>query len=87
MKQRLILTLTAVWVMTLLAGCGGTQDAAPTPPQNPTPTAAAESPQAETEVTQEPDEKEQTVMKMNVQLGDQNHFQRAKRPTADAGGT
>ena len=71
MKERLILPLTAVWVMTLLAGCGGgTQDAAPTPPQDPTPTVAAESPQAETEVTQEPDEKEQTVMKMNVQIGD-----------------
>ena len=71
MKQRLILTLTAVWVMTLLAGCGGgTQDAAPTPPHDPTPTVGEESPQAETEVTQEPDEKEQTVMKMNVQIGD-----------------
>ena len=72
MKERLILTLTAVWVMTLLAGCGGgTQDAAPTPSQDPTPAVAEESPQAETEVTQEPDEKEQTVMKMNVQIG--NH--------------
>ena len=69
MKERLILTLTAVWVMVMLAGCGGgTQDAAPTPPQNPTSIAAAESPQAETEVTQGPDEKEQTVMKMNVQI-------------------
>ena len=70
MKQRLILTLTAVWVMVMLASCvGGTQEAAPTPPPNPTPTATAESPQVETEVTQEPDEKEQTVMKMNVQIG------------------
>ena len=71
MKQRLILTMAVVWVMAMLAGCGsGTQDAAPTPPQNPTPTVAEESPQAETGVTQEPDEKEKTVMKMNVQIGD-----------------
>ena len=71
MKQRLILTLTAVGIMTLMTGCGGgTQDAVQTPPHDPTPTAVAESPQVETEVTQEPDEKEKSVMKMNVQIGD-----------------
>ena len=69
MRKKACLILVAVWVMAMLAGCGsGTQDTAP--PQNPTPTVAEESPQAEMEVTQEPDEKEQTVMKMNVQIGD-----------------
>ena len=71
MRKKACLILVAVWVMTLLAGCGsGTQDAAPTPSQNPTPAVTEESPQVETKATQEPDEKEQTVMKMNVQIGD-----------------
>ena len=71
MKQRLILTLAVVLVMILLTGCGGgTQDAGQTPPQAPVATTAAESPQVEPEATQEPDEKEQIVMKMNVQIGD-----------------
>ena len=60
MKKRLCVILVAVWGMALLAGCGGeTQNAAPS------------SPQAEPETTHETDKKEQTTMKMNVQIGDQ----------------
>ena len=60
MRKRLCLILMAVWGMALLAGCGGeTQNAAPS------------SPQAEPETTHETDKKEQTVMKMNVQIGGQ----------------
>ena len=71
MRQQLILILSAGWVMTLLAGCGGgTQDATLTPPQDPIPTAAAENAQTESETTEQTDEKEQTVMKMNVQIED-----------------
>ena len=68
MRQRLILTLAAVWV---LAGCGsGTQNADPSPPQDPISTAAPEGPQVGAEATREPEEQEQTAMKMNVQIGD-----------------
>ena len=60
MRKKLCLILVAVWGMALLAGCGGeTQNAAPS------------SPQAEPETTHETDKKEQTTMKMNVQIGDQ----------------
>ena len=71
MRRRLILTLTAVWVMALLAGCGGKlQDAAPSSPQDSFPAAGLEGAQAEPEVPQETDEKEQIAVKMNVQIGD-----------------
>ena len=60
MRKKLCLILVAVWGMALLAGCGGeTQNAAPS------------SPQTEPETTHETGKKEQTTMKMNVQIGDQ----------------
>ena len=71
MRRRLILTLTAVWVMALLAGCGGgIRDAAPSSPQGAFFAAGLEGARAEPEALQETDEKEQTAMKMNVQIGD-----------------
>ena len=70
MRQRLILPLTAVWVMALLAGCGGAGTAVPSPTQDPIPGVEAEGPQRSPGTTQEPMEKEQTAMKMNVQVGD-----------------
>ena len=60
MRKKLCLILVAVWGIALLAGCGGeTKNATPS------------SPQAEPETTHETDKKEQTTMKMNVQIGDQ----------------
>ena len=60
MRKKLHLILMTVWGMALLAGCGGeTQNAAPS------------FPQAEPETTHETDKKEQTTMKMNVQIGNQ----------------
>ena len=64
--------MLAVWGMALLAGCGGEiHDAVPSSPQAPSPGAGLESPQTEPTATQETDEKEQTAMKMNVQIGGQ----------------
>ena len=60
MRKKLCLILVAVCGMALLAGCGGE-----------TQNAASSSPQAEPETTHETDKKEQTTMKMNVQIGDQ----------------
>ena len=72
MRKRLCLILVAVWGMALLAGCSGeVQNAASSSPHTTFPTAGLESPQTEPETTQETDEKEQTTMKMNVQIGDQ----------------
>ena len=72
MRKKLCLILVAVWGMALLAGCGGeTKNAAPSSPHTAFPTAGLESPQAEPEATHETDEKGQTPMKMNVQIGDQ----------------
>ena len=72
MRKRLCLILVAAWGMALLAGCGGkTQNAAPSSPQATFPTAGLESPRTEPEATHETDKKEQTTMKMNVQIGDQ----------------
>ena len=60
MRKKLCLILVAIWGIVLLAGCGGeTQNAAPS------------SPQTEPETTHETDKKEQTTMKMNVQIGGQ----------------
>ena len=60
MRKKLCLILGAVCGMALLARCGGE-----------TQNAASSSPQAEPETTHETDKKEQTTMKMNVQIGDQ----------------
>ena len=58
MRKKLCLILVAVWGMALLAGCSDeAQNAAPSSPQ--------------AEATHETDKKEQTTMKMNVQIGDQ----------------
>ena len=72
MKNGLSLVSMIVWIMVLLSGCSGrTQNAVPSPPQGPIPSAVAESPQTGSESTQKTNEKEQTVMKMNVQIGNQ----------------
>ena len=72
MRKKLCLILVTVWGMALLAGCSGeTQDTAPSFSQAAFSTAGLESPQAEPEATHETDKKEQTPMKMNVQIGDQ----------------
>ena len=72
MRKGLRLVLMTVWIMVLLAGCGGrTQNAVPSPPQDPIRSAAAEGPQTGSESKQETNEKEQAVMKMNVQIGNQ----------------
>ena len=72
MRKKLCLILMTVWGMALLAGCSGeTQNAAPFSPQAALPTAGLESPQTGPEATHETDKKEQTDMKMNVQIGDQ----------------
>ena len=69
MRRRLGLVLAAVWVVALLAGCGGEiQDAVPSAKQGPVPTAGPENPQEET--TQETEQKELAEMKMNVQIGE-----------------
>ena len=71
MRKELCLILAAVWVVVLLAGCGGEiQDAAPSSPQGSFPAAGLEETRTEPETPQETDEKEQTAMKMNVQIGD-----------------
>ena len=58
MRKKLCLILVAVWGMALLAGCSGeAQNTAPSSPQ--------------AEATHETDKKEQTTMKMNVQIGNQ----------------
>ena len=72
MRKGLRLVLMTVWFMALLSGCGGgKQDAAPSTSQDPFPSAKLEGSQAEPEAVQETNEKEQTVMKMNVQIGNQ----------------
>ena len=72
MRKKLCLILVTIWGMALLAGCGGeTQNTAPSSPQTAFPTAGFESPQTEPEATHETDKKEQTTMKMNVQIGNQ----------------
>ena len=72
MRKKLCLILVTVWGMVLLAGCGGeTQNAAPSSPQADFPTAGLESPRTGPETTHDTDKKEQTTMKMNVQIGDQ----------------
>ena len=72
MRKKLCLILVTIWGMALLAGCGGeTQNTAPSSPQTAFPTAGFEIPQTELEATLETDKKEQTTIKMNVQIGDQ----------------
>ena len=72
MRKGLRLVLMTVWFMALLSGCGGgKQDAAPSTSQDPFPSAKLEGSQAEPGAVQETNEKEQTVMKMNVQIGNQ----------------
>ena len=72
MRKKLSLILVAVWGMALLAGCGGEmQNAAPSSSQAAFPTAGLESPPTEPETTHETDKKEQTTMKVNIQIGDQ----------------
>ena len=72
MRRKLCLILVAVWGMALLAGCGGeTQNVAPSSPQTAFPTAGLESSSTEPEATHETDKKEQTTMKVNVQIGAQ----------------
>ena len=70
MRKKLRLILVAVWVTALLAGCGGEiQNAALSSPQATFPTTGLESPRTEPEATPETNKKEQTTMKMNVQIG------------------
>ena len=72
MRKKLYLILVAIWGIVLLAGCGGeTQNAAASSSQTDFPTAGLESLPTEQETTHETDKKEQTTMKMNVQIGNQ----------------
>ena len=72
MRKGLYMIMLAVWGMALLTGCGGEiHDAVPSSPQASSPGTGLESPQTEPEPTQEIDEKEQTVMKINIQIGSQ----------------
>ena len=72
MRKGLRLVLMTVWIMALLSGCGGgKQNAAPSTSQDTFPSTKLEGPQAGPGAVQKTNEKEQTVMKMNVQIGNQ----------------